>query len=104
MTEKQTDFDFDMLAEQAQADFLELLAWSRSLTPKQLAFLCDAGCYNDTIRGYMILAARQSGLSSEQIKDLVSSFSDIRYKLFYRKMDADAEYQEFEVIYEINDD
>ena len=57
--------------EQAQREFKENLKWAQSLTKQQINFLCDGGWYNNTIRGYLIIAARNADFTKEQIRDLL---------------------------------
>lgn len=54
----------------AAKEFSECMAWAQSLTEKQIAFLCDGGWYNNTIEGYLILAAQEAGFTNEQIRTL----------------------------------
>ena len=58
--------------EQWRKEDAEKKEWANSLTEEQLDFLCDGGWYNDTIRGYVIAAARKADFSKEQIKELVN--------------------------------
>lgn len=48
-----------------------LLAWAQSLTPDQIRYLCDGGWYNNTIKGYLIVAARNADFTEEQIDQLL---------------------------------
>ena len=57
--------------EQAKAEFRELMNWSKSLTAKQIDFLCDGGWYNNAIRGYLITACRNAELTDEQTKQVL---------------------------------
>ena len=54
----------------AQREYAENLAWAQSLTESQIDFLCDGGWYNNTIEGYLILAAQNADFTVEQIKKL----------------------------------
>jgi adenylate cyclase len=60
--------------EVAQKKFAELMHWAQSLTAEQIAFLCDGGWYNNTIRGYAVIAAENAGFTSEQIRKLLDGF------------------------------
>lgn len=53
----------------------ELLAWAQSLTREQIAFLCDGGWYNNTMKGYAIRAAREMELNEDQTRELLRCFS-----------------------------
>jgi hypothetical protein len=53
----------------------ELLSWAQSLTPEQIAFLCDGGWYNNTMKGYAIRAAKEMELTEDQTRELVRCFS-----------------------------
>ena len=53
----------------------ELLTWAQSLTPDQIAFLCNGGWYNNTMKGYAIRAAREMELNEDQTRELVRCFS-----------------------------
>ncbi len=50
----------------------EKMKWANSLTEEQIDFLCDGGWYNNTIRGYVIAAAREADFSHEQINQLLN--------------------------------
>ena len=65
----------------------ELLAWAQSLDSEHINYLCDGGWYNDTIRGYLIAAARCADFSAEQIDKLVGG---LRWA-FSEKNKADAD-------------
>ena len=56
------------LVEQYRKD----LAWARSLSEEQIHYLCDAGWYNNTIKGYLIAAARNAEFSDEDIRKLLN--------------------------------
>lgn len=56
--------------ERAGKEFAENMAWAQSLTASQIDFLCDGGWYNNTIEGYLILAAQEANFTKEQIKAL----------------------------------
>ena len=58
-----------------------------SLTKEEINFLCDAGFYNDAIKGYLITAAKNAGLDREQIKKLLDGL----YWAFDEKDKVDAE-------------
>ena len=53
----------------------ELLTWAQSLTPDQIAFLCNGGWYNNTMKGYAIRAAREMELNEDQTREFVRCFS-----------------------------
>ena len=57
--------------EQARAEFRELMKWSKSLSDKQIDFLCNGGWYNNAIRGYLIASCRNAKLSDEQTKEVL---------------------------------
>lgn len=50
----------------------EKMKWANSLIEEQIDFLCDGGWYNNTIRGYVIAAAREADFSHEQINQLLN--------------------------------
>lgn len=72
---------------------LRLLAWAQSLTPQQIAYLCDGGWYNVAIRGYLVAAAQNAGMNREQISLLLDglrcAFEDMDMR------DAETRYQQF---------
>lgn len=74
-------------SEKAAKEYAANLAWANSLTESQIDFLCDGGWYNNTIEGYLILAAQEADFSNEQIrklkKGLKSAFD------WHSKADAD---------------
>lgn len=45
--------------------------WVNSLSIDDLDFLFDCGLYNNTIRGYLILAARYAGFDEQSIDKLM---------------------------------
>lgn len=49
----------------------ELFEWAQSLTQEQIDYLCNGGWYNNTIRGYLIAAARNADFTDEEIKNLL---------------------------------
>ena len=49
----------------------KLLAWAQSLTQEQIDYLCNGGWYNNTIRGYLIAAAKNADFDDEEIKNLL---------------------------------
>lgn len=53
-------------------EFSDNLTWANSLSTEQINFLCDGGWYNNTIRGYLITAAKNADFTAEQIKDLLN--------------------------------
>ena len=57
-------------SERAAKEYATNLAWANSLTESQIDFLCDGGWYNNTIEGYLILAAQNADFTVEQIKEL----------------------------------
>lgn len=57
-------------SERASKEYAANLAWAQSLTESQIDFLCDGGWYNNTIEGYLILAAQEADFTKEQIKAL----------------------------------
>lgn len=57
-------------SERAAKEYAANLAWAQSLTESQIDFLCDGGWYNNTIEGYLILAAQEADFTKEQIKAL----------------------------------
>ena len=63
------------------------MKWAQSLTKEEINFLCDAGFYNDAIKGYLITAAKNAGLDREQIKKLLDGL----YWAFDEKDKVDAE-------------
>lgn len=80
------------LSPEEVADYQERLRWTHSLSVSQVDLLCDAGYYNDTIRGYLILAAENAGYDRDQIKKLLNglrlAFSDYdraAAETYYRK-------------------
>ena len=58
--------------EKMKNEFVQLLRWSKSLSEEQIEFLCNGGWYNEAIRGYLIVAARNAKFSDEQIKELLN--------------------------------
>ena len=71
----------------------ELLRWAQSLDQEHIDFLCDGGWYNNTIKGYLIAAAREADFSDEQTRELLQG---LRYALDTKdKQDADRLYQDF---------
>ena len=62
-------------AEEAQeiiSDQHELMSWARSLTQDQIDFLFNGGWYNNTIKGYVIAAAKDADFTDKQIEDLLA--------------------------------
>lgn len=45
---------------------------AQSLTEEERFFLCDAGYYNDTIRGYLILAMQEAEFTEADIQKALS--------------------------------
>lgn len=71
----------------------ELLTWAQSLTPEQIAFLCDGGWYNSAMKGYAIRAAREMDLDEDQTREFVRNYS---YALDMMKKDeAERLYMDF---------
>ena len=69
---------------------MELMNWAMSLSKEQIAYLCDGGWYNNTIKGYLISAAKKADFSNEQIKLLLNG---VRFALSeLDKNDADNVY------------
>ena len=64
------EFNFRILAvdfpkeerERIIKEHKEKMKWAQSLTKEEINFLCDAGFYNDAIKGYLITAAKNAGL------------------------------------------
>ena len=62
------EFNFQILAvdfpkeerERIIKEHKEKMKWAQSLTKEEINFLCDAGFYNDAIKGYLITAARNA--------------------------------------------
>ena len=89
------EFNFQILAvdfpkderERTMKEHKEEMKWAQSLTQEEIDFLCDAGFYNDAIKGYLITAARNAGLDREQIKKLLDGL----YWAFDEKDKVDAE-------------
>ena len=57
--------------EQAKSEFRELMKWSKSLSDKQIDFLCNGGWYNNAIRGYLIASCRNAEFTDKQTKALL---------------------------------
>lgn len=69
---------------------MELMNWAMSLSKEQIAYLCNGGWYNNTIKGYLISAAKKADFSNEQIKLLLNG---VRFALSeLDKNDADNVY------------
>lgn len=69
---------------------MELMSWAMSLSKEQIAYLCDGGWYNNTIKGYLISAAKKADFSKEQIELLLNG---VRFALSeLDKNDADNVY------------
>lgn len=70
-----------------------LYNWASSLTDEQINHLCDVGYYNNTIRGYLIAAAKYAGLSKVTVLKLLEglnmAFDDLN------KTDAEAALRDF---------
>ena len=49
-----------------------MIKWADSLTQDQIDYLCNGGWDNNTMKGYLIAAAQEAGLSKQQIKDLLN--------------------------------
>ena len=41
----------------------ELYAWMRTLSEQQIYYLCNAGWYNDIMKGYLVRAAKIAKIS-----------------------------------------
>lgn len=78
---------------QDTADFNAMLKWAQSLTDDQRAALCDFGYYNNTMKGYLIAAARDQGLKLDAIRELLHSLSYMHDTM--DKKDADALYTRY---------
>lgn len=59
--------------DEAVMKYMESLKWAHSLTEEQVNYLCDGGWYNNTIRGYLIDAARLADFPAELTQELVSA-------------------------------
>lgn len=71
----------------------ELTAWMQSLTPEQIDKLCNAGYYNDAMRGYLIAAAKEAGMDHDQQQALLNA---LRYCLdTLTKAEAEQLYMNF---------
>ena len=57
------------------AEFVNDMKWASSLSKEQIAFLCDGGWYNNTIRGYLIKAAEYADFTDEQISVLLEGLN-----------------------------
>ena len=55
-----------------KANHKEMIKWADSLTQDQIDYLCNGGWYNNTMKGYLIAAAQEAGLSKQQIRDLLN--------------------------------
>lgn len=78
----------------------ELTTWMQSLTPEQIDKLCNAGYYNNAIKGYLLAAAKESGLNAEQQQELLNN---LRYCLdTLTKAEADQLYTTYCVQYKDN--
>lgn len=64
---------------------LELYRWAQSLTKEQIAYLCDGGWYNNTIRGYLIAAADNARFDNAQTDKLMDGLRDALSELPMRK-------------------
>lgn len=72
-------------------EYRKLLSWAQSLTREQIDFLCDGGWYNNTMKGYLIIAAKEAGFTDEQIDNLLQGLRMAFSKK--NKSDADAVFQ-----------
>ena len=71
----------------------ELTAWMRSITPEQIDKLCNAGHYNNAIKGYLLAAAKEAGMDHDQQQALLNA---LRYCLdTLTKADAEQVYMNF---------
>ena len=67
--------------------------WAKSLTEAQKDHLCNSGYYNNALKGYLILAARDAEFTDDQITALLSG---CRYALdMHSKAEADRAYNNF---------
>jgi len=62
-----TDEEIKELFEKDKA----LFEWAQTLTQEQIDYLCNGGWYNNTIRGYLIAAAKNADFTDEEIKNLL---------------------------------
>ena len=82
--------------EEIEADrrkYNELLTWAQSLTAEQIAFLCNGGWYNATMKGYAIRAGREFGLDDDKIREFLRCMSYAHDVM--DKDDADKLYMDF---------
>ncbi|MBR4199963.1 MAG: ParB N-terminal domain-containing protein [Oscillospiraceae bacterium] len=71
----------------------ELLCWAQSLTQEQIDFLFNGGWYNNTLKGYVIAAAKDADFTDKQIEDLLTG---VRFALSEKdKADAEKLYQDW---------
>lgn len=83
----------------------EMMRFLYSATAEQKDYLCDAGCYNDTIKGYLIQACRIArNMEPDRAADAVKLTDSQIHTLLQAmqwalsensKADADRAYQEF---------
>lgn len=94
--DKDTEYIVLPTEEEIKADlekYQKLLDWAHTLSPDQKDFLFNAGWYNDTIRGYLIAAAREAEFTDEQIHQLLIG---LKWALSEKtKADADEVYRRF---------
>lgn len=72
---------------------IQMHSWSHTLSKDQLAYLCDAGWYNNTIKGYLIASALNAGLSEDTIDKLLDSLTCALSD--YSKREAEKFYLEY---------
>ena len=58
--------------EKAIKEYKDNMSWAKSLTDNQIEFLCNGGWYNNTIKGYLIEAAKIAGFDEEQTRSLLN--------------------------------
>lgn len=79
--------------QKAAEEFSKNIAWSNGLTKDQINFLCDAGYYNNTIKGYMLKAATAANFTKEQMFELLASLEETFDEI--NKEEADSFYVNF---------
>ncbi len=79
--------------EQLSKEFQQNLDFANSLTEEQINFICDAGYYNDAIKGYVLRAATEANFTKEQIRALLSGL--VTAFDYMNKEEADKYYTDF---------
>ena len=51
-------FNIPSIGDKLVKEYSDLLNWSNSLTEERLNFLCNVGCFNKAMRGYLITAVK----------------------------------------------